>query len=539
MAINFPSTPNNGDEYIDAGSGTEWVYNSTDKSWTMTGAGSSSPFNFRGGYDFTTANTIGAIESGDLFIHEGSDGTVGSGYVGLSGQITAGTLVLWDGDEFIKLSSSVPGYPDIDDPNYQNGTLDERYLGLAADAGAQTVQSTGTTTFNGLVEAGKGVKVTGGDTSVNDGLVRYGNGSLGLVSDSIDSIRISQEAGKEGYIGFYTSTPAFPLTFRLDFDDTAERYCDFTPTHQGTATNAYNVTSSWVQDAGSDIDNAIIYNAISGDVDGTTENLTGFRVNRTLGQASTVSSKGFNSDLNTESGVDNYNFYSEGNAPNYFRGDVLCGNTTSAPHAFIHASGAIESLCPGLVDGTYAGFRAFSADSTQVTDANKALAVFNKGTVDSTFSISYLGNTTRATGTGVYELTDRRVLSSLTSISDATSKVKQLSPGVEGFIADEVQSVVSNAVLGNQDATEEIGTLADYDGTVLGTAVIEPDDLTYTEDVEVDGVSTATVRTRTWTPSGTRPVYQGVDQTKLIPLLTKALQEALERIEALEAAATA
>ena len=56
--------------------------------------------------------------------------------------------MLWDGDEFIKLSSSVPGYPDTSDPNYQNGTLDERYLSLAADAGAQTVQSTGTTTFD-------------------------------------------------------------------------------------------------------------------------------------------------------------------------------------------------------------------------------------------------------------------------------------------------------------------------------------------------------------------------------------------------------
>jgi hypothetical protein len=44
-------------------------------------------------------------------------------------------------------------------------------------------------------------------------------------------------------------------------------------------------------------------------------------------------------------------------------------------------------------------------------------------------------------------------------------------------------------------------------------------------------------RTKTWTATGTQPVYQGVDQTKLIPLLTKALQEALERIEVLEAAA--
>ena len=35
---------------------------------------------------------------------------------------------------------------------------------------------------------------------------------------------------------------------------------------------------------------------------------------------------------------------------------------------------------------------------------------------------------------------------------------------------------------------------------------------------------------------GTRevPDYQGIDQSKLVPLLTKALQEALTRIEALE-----
>ena len=81
-----------------------------------------------------------------------------------------------------------------------------------------------------------------------------------------------------------------------------------------------------------------------------------------------------------------------------------------------------------------------------------------------------------------------------------------------------------------------IGTLADYDGTVLETEVPEPDasELEYTEEVETDGVATMVSRTRTWTSTGTRPVYQGVDQTKLIPLLTKALQEALDKIEVLE-----
>ena len=51
---------------------------------------------------------------------------------------------------------------------------------------------------------------------------------------------------------------------------------------------------------------------------------------------------------------------------------------------------------------------------------------------------------------------------------------------------------------------------------------------------EVEATYTTVTRTKTWTPTGTQPVYQGVDQTKLIPLLTKALQEALERIEVLE-----
>jgi hypothetical protein len=50
-------------------------------------------------------------------------------------------------------------------------------------------------------------------------------------------------------------------------------------------------------------------------------------------------------------------------------------------------------------------------------------------------------------------------------------------------------------------------------------------------------ITKTVTRTRSWTKTGDRPVYQGVDQTKLIPLLTKALQECLERIEVLEAAA--
>ena len=235
MAINFPSSPANGEEYTDAGSGTEWVYNSADKSWTMTGAGSSSPFNFRGGYDFTTNNTIGAVESGDLFIHEGADGTVGSGYAGLSGQITTGTLVLWDGNEFIRLSSSVPGYPDIDDPGYQNGTLDDRYLSLAADAGDQTVASSGTTTFDGLVEAGNGVKLTGGrQTQVENGLIFTAD-----ADGANPKLRIIQNNANKLQFNDASTTSLQPLTINPE----AGR-------GQALSFNAPNTTES-LQDGGS------------------------------------------------------------------------------------------------------------------------------------------------------------------------------------------------------------------------------------------------------------------------------------------------
>ena len=87
-----------------------------------------------------------------------------------------------------------------------------------------------------------------------------------------------------------------------------------------------------------------------------------------------------------------------------------------------------------------------------------------------------------------------------------------------GFIAHEVSEILPVAVTGEKDATETIGTHTNAEG-VITTDVTEPEAIPYGE---------------TWVQTGTRPVYQGVDQTKLIPLLTKALQEVLEKNEELE-----
>ena len=118
---------------------------------------------------------------------------------------------------------------------------------------------------------------------------------------------------------------------------------------------------------------------------------------------------------------------------------------------------------------------------------------------------------------------DYRLKENVSPMSGSIDRLKQLKPSTwswtqdgshgEGFLAHEAQTVVPEAVTGTKDAmrTEEYEitpAVLDDDGNIVTEAVI-----------------------------GTRevPDYQGIDQSKLVPLLTAALQEAITKIEALEA----
>ena len=113
---------------------------------------------------------------------------------------------------------------------------------------------------------------------------------------------------------------------------------------------------------------------------------------------------------------------------------------------------------------------------------------------------------------------------------DATTRLKQLKPArfnfiaddtntlVDGFLAHEVSSIVPEAISGAKDATQDVGTVKDSLGAVLKENVLETDK----QDDE------------TWTKTGTENVYQGIDQSKLVPLLVKTIQELEARIKALE-----
>ncbi len=89
-------------------------------------------------------------------------------------------------------------------------------------------------------------------------------------------------------------------------------------------------------------------------------------------------------------------------------------------------------------------------------------------------------------------------------ISDATTTV-------DGFLAHEAQEVVPEAVHGTKDAMKD----EEYEVT---PAVMDGDTV----------VTEAVMGTRSV------PDYQGIDQSKLVPLLVASLQEAIARIEQLE-----
>jgi hypothetical protein len=106
---------------------------------------------------------------------------------------------------------------------------------------------------------------------------------------------------------------------------------------------------------------------------------------------------------------------------------------------------------------------------------------------------------TSGSGTSFNTSSDYRLKENVVPLTGAAARVQQLKPSkfnfiadpgttVDGFIAHEAQEVVPECATGTKDA------------------------------VDADG----------------NPVYQGIDQSKLVPLLTGALQEALTRIEQLE-----
>ena len=137
---------------------------------------------------------------------------------------------------------------------------------------------------------------------------------------------------------------------------------------------------------------------------------------------------------------------------------------------------------------------------------------------------------TNGTSTSYSTSSDYRLKEDAVPMTGATERVKALRPinfawkadgsRTDGFLAHEAQEVVPEAVHGTKDAMRE----EDYEVTPAVEEVRDEEGTVTTEAVA------AVMGTRSV------PDYQGIDQSKLVPLLTATIQELIARIEALEGA---
>ena len=287
-----------------------------------------------------------------------------------------------------------------------------------------------------------------------------------------------------------------------------------------------------------------------------TSNVYAFRdsVNSSVSFSGSTTYTSYYTNVNpTNTGGKVYGFANTGWADNFFQGKLFIRDNVTFSNGTDSTNGAyFNSNTAGDSD---LRFSVSNTSGDPSTTARYYLRFFRgqSDVANSSQMIGYvraddLTTMTYSAGNGgsFNNTSDYRVKQNVADLSSSINIIKALRPiSFEyidgnpkthlGFLAHELQEHVPIAVSGTKDGTEEIGTIADYDGKVLETEVPIPAELEYTEEVETDGVATMVTRTRSWTPSGTRPVYQGVDQTKLIPLLTKALQETMEKLEAAEA----
>ena len=178
-------------------------------------------------------------------------------------------------------------------------------------------------------------------------------------------------------------------------------------------------------------------------------------------------------------------------------GDVCINDTASgtgsfsAPHLHVTCDASKNGVG---VENHRQNYAAYVVQADNDTGSRFALYIINGSGLEAG-KISYTSSSTTFATTSDYRLKEN-----VKYDFDATSRLKQLKPcrfnfkidtdnTVDGFLAHEVSSIVPEAILGEKDATKEDGSIAP----------------------------------------------QSIDQAKIVPLLTKALQEALTRIDTLEA----
>jgi hypothetical protein len=182
---------------------------------------------------------------------------------------------------------------------------------------------------------------------------------------------------------------------------------------------------------------------------------------------------------------------------------------------FVNATASKSGIARAFIEYSNMSQYGLELHATAASSAGQLIFYVNNNNVGGVIS--------NTTSTAYNTSSDYRLKENVTDVTDGITRVKQLAPKrfnfiadadttVDGFLAHEAATVVPEAVTGTKDAVmdeeyEVTAAVTDDDGNVVEEAVM-----------------------------GTRsvPDYQGIDQSKIVPLLTAALQEAIAKIETLE-----
>ena len=237
-------------------------------------------------------------------------------------------------------------------------------------------------------------------------------------------------------------------------------------------------------------------------------------------------------------------------------GNSIAVGTNGEGIAFGYDNGGYNNVIFGNGTTNFIGFQTAGSEAARI-NANRTLLVGTTATFSSTVKLALESNcsagvmaefnntntsttdniirfrrggtetgkitTTTSNTTQYLTSSDYRLKENITELTGAIDRVKQVpvhrfnfivdpDKTVDGFLAHEVQAVVPEAISGEKDAMK----IEEYEVT---PAVLDDDGNVVTEAV-----------------MGTRevPDYQGIDQSKLVPLLTAAIKEQQALIEDLQ-----
>lgn len=368
--------------------------------------------------------------------------------------------------------------------------IDQSSLSASASFDGLTGKTSGTGEYStsGALEAGRG---TGGVAlTVNDG---YGNANVTFNHKD----GTPEQTGKAGRIEVNTDSTTGDATMSFGLGDATS----------GVAADVTEIlelssgTSSW--------SSTVTFNGLvnfRGNVDLADNDILRFG----SGDDCEMFVNGSHMYMDLNSGIGNF-YIRDGTTIRYTFNDngnfTATGNVTG--DGGLYSGGGIFSpgtaSTPGL-NNSNTGFHVNSNPTIHCSRNGGTVAHFNRNNSNGTLvncrrggnSVGTISVTSSATSYNTSS--DYRLKENIVPMTGAIDRVKALNPcrfnfivepgvTVDGFLAHEAQTVVPECVTGEKDAIDENGY----------------------------------------------PEYQGIDQSKIVPLLTKALQEALTEIDALKA----